>query len=144
MRLFGFAASKHLMSPTLAPGLSVLRRLAESGFSSPWGARGFFSFPPRPGVATRLDLPEASFLFHALDLIVHFFLGAREVEGGFHDSFATLGGSCHAFGERADGGHAIAVGVGRDGREVIPLEGVDVAFFDDVGQLEAYLCDWGI
>ena len=44
-------------------------------------------------------------------------------------------------GEGTDGGEAIAVGIRRDGREVTPLEGIDVALFDYVGELEAYL--WG-
>ena len=81
------------------------------------------------------------FFLHALDLVDLAFLGACEVEGGLHDSFAALGRSSHAVGEGADGGQAIAVGIRRDGSEVTPLEGIDVALFDYVGELEAYL--WG-
>ena len=89
-------------------------------------------------------LPEASFFLHAFDLIDLSFHGVYEVEGGLHDLFAALGCSSHAVGECADDGHAINVGVGRDGREVTALKCVDVALLDDIGQLEGYLCgEWG-
>ena len=57
-------------------------------------------------------LPHAGFLLRTFDLVNLLFLGACEVEGSLHDSLAALCCSSHAVGERADGGDAVAVGVG--------------------------------
>ena len=68
------------------------------------------------------------------------FLGACQVEGRFHNPFATFGCCSGAVTEFADGVDAVAVVGMADGRDVTPLKVVAVAFSDDGGKLEGNLC----
>ena len=59
------------------------------------------------------------------------FLGAGQLEGSFHNTFSALDRCSETVVEGADSQQAVAVEGSGYGRDVIPLEGVDVALFDN-------------